>query len=113
MMRASTAVLALAALVGCGPPGAIGGVARNGIVAAGSLPQNLRGITFDNISSTCSASGGQRATEQLLDHPTIRVVFDSIGPACYATAIDELHAHGQTMGELVDSSAMKRYSLAQ
>jgi len=77
------------------------------------LPQNLRGITYDDISSHCATTQAQLDTEQSLDQPTIRVVFDPIKASCYGSAVANLDKYGYTMGELVDSSSMKRYTLAQ
>lgn len=78
-----------------------------------TLPQNLRGITYDDISSHCATTQAQLKTEQLLNQPAIRVVFDPIKASCYATAITNLDRYGYTMGELVDSSSMKRYTLSR
>jgi hypothetical protein len=94
-------------------------VSRNGATpplnanAASALPANLRGITYDDLSSTCSATKAQLHTERLLRHPTVRIVFDRVPPACYASGVARVDRYGQTMGELIDSSAMKAYSLAQ
>ncbi len=78
-----------------------------------SLPANLRAITFDDLSTTCAATAGQTATERLLKQPTIRIVFDAVGPECYRLGVRALAQYGYTMGELVDISAMKRYTLNQ
>jgi hypothetical protein len=75
-----------------------------------SLPENLRAITYDDLSTTCAATAAQIATERLLQQPTIRIVFDAVGPRCYRSGVRALAQYGYTMGELVDSSAMKRYS---
>lgn len=81
--------------------------------AVRSTPANLRGITYDDLSTTCAATAQQLASERLLNRPTIRVVFDPVAPSCYAGAVPALDRYGYTMGELVDSSAMKRYTLRQ
>jgi hypothetical protein len=78
-----------------------------------ALPAELRGITYDDISSTCGATPWQLETERRLSRPTVRVVFDRVAPRCYAGAVRQLDRYGYTMGELIDSSAMKRYSIAQ
>jgi hypothetical protein len=83
----------------------------NAVHARRSLPANLRGITYDDLSTTCASTPGQIAAERLLNQPTIRVVFDAVSPGCYRSGV--LHDYGYTMGELVDSSAMKRYTLGQ
>lgn len=77
------------------------------------LPPNLRGITYDDLSTTCAATPAQLRSERLLRDPSVRVVFDRVPPECYASTITHLDRYGYTMGELVDSSAMKQYSLAQ
>lgn len=80
---------------------------------ASALPASLRGITYDDFSSRCGVSSDELATVQALNHPTVRVVFDPIGPACYASGMQALHQSAYTMGELADSSSLKRYSLGQ
>ncbi|MBV8636507.1 MAG: hypothetical protein JO322_00340 [Candidatus Eremiobacteraeota bacterium] len=74
---------------------------------------NLRGITYDDISGTCSASSQELATEQALNNPTVRVVFDNVPASCYTSAIQSFDQYGRTMGELIDSSDMTSYSLSQ
>jgi hypothetical protein len=78
-----------------------------------ALPASLRGITYDDLSSRCGVSSDELATVQALNHPTVRVVFDPIGPSCYASGMQALHQSAYTMGELADSSSLKRYSLGQ
>jgi hypothetical protein len=107
-------IVAALVLAGCAS-------ARNGapaslphaMLARRALPANLRAITFDDLSTTCAATASQIATERLLKQPTIRIVFDAVGPACYRSGVLALAQYGYTMGELVDSSAMKRYTLGQ
>ncbi len=108
------------ALTGCGSmlplqhlPSAFGVARLRPSPASRSLPSNLRGITYDDVSSTCSATAAQIRTERLLQAPTIRVVFDRVAPRCYVSAIANLDGYGYTMGELIDSSALKNYSLPQ
>jgi hypothetical protein len=115
-MRLLSVLLVMLGVAACGRPG----IATHGPVlppaamhARRSLPANLRGITYDDLSSTCASTAGQIATERLLNQPTVRVVFDAVGPECYRTGMQALHRYGYTMGELVDSSAMKRYTLSQ
>jgi hypothetical protein len=80
---------------------------------ASALPASLRGITYDDLSSRCGVSSDELATVQALNHPTVRVVFDPIGPSCYTSGMQALHQSAYTMGELADSSSLKRYSLGQ
>ena len=115
----AVAVLFAVAAAGCsGTPGAAPpvGQAQQPVSAerrASALPVSLRGITYDDFSSRCGVSSDEIATVQALNHPTVRVVFDPIGPSCYASAMQTLHQSAYTMGELADSSSLKRYSLGQ
>jgi hypothetical protein len=108
--------LLLALLAGCSSPnGLLAPVAdhHTDAGAARSLPANLRGITYDDISAGCAATPQQIATAKRLSRPTIRVVFDRVAASCYRSATSALDGVAFTMGELVDSSAMKAYTLAQ
>ena len=119
-MRLLGVLLVTFGIAGCGGAGI---VSRSGLPqtaapsrqspARRSLPRNLRAITYDDLSSTCATTAEQIATERLLKLPTIRVVFDSVGPECYRSGVRALDQYGYTMGELVDSASMKRYTLAQ
>lgn len=75
------------------------------------LPHPLYGVTIDSIEElrpTLEALGS------LSQQPTARVVFDEYVPAgAYTAALRRIHAVSYVMGELVDSSAMSRYSVAQ
>jgi hypothetical protein len=105
--------LGLAACSSASVPAHVPALASAAVHARRSLPANLRGITYDDLSSTCAPTAGQIATERLLSRPTIRLVFDAVGPACYRQGVRAFDRYGFTMGELVDSSAMKHYTLAQ
>ncbi|HEY1978006.1 MAG TPA: hypothetical protein VGG89_15755 [Candidatus Baltobacteraceae bacterium] len=118
-MRRTIAVVLLLGVAACtgGPAGAppIAQMPQPGVAArnAFALPANLRGITYDDLSSRCGVSSDELATVKALNRPTVRVVFDPIGPSCYASGMHALHQSAHTMGELADSSSIKRYSLAQ
>jgi hypothetical protein len=114
-MLKPSALLATLCIAACSGPGIATHAAlpQEAASARRSLPANLRGITYDDLSTTCAQTAGQVATERLLNRPTIRVVFDAVGPECYRSGVRALRQYGYTMGELIDSSAMKRYTLAQ
>jgi hypothetical protein len=120
-MRRETAMvfLIVVAAAGCsGSPSAappLGQVSQPASAArrTAALPASLRGITYDDFSSRCGVSSDELATAQALNHPTVRVVFDPIGPSCYASGMQSLHQYAYTMGELADSSSLKRYSLGK
>ena len=74
------------------------------------LPSRLWGVTLDDVSDTAPIVA---SLEALPTKPTARVVFDpKTTPADYASAISALHPVSYLMGELVDSSAAKSYSVA-
>ncbi len=74
---------------------------------------NLRGITFDNVSNDCGATSSELTAEKALNDPTVRVVFDPGSASCYRSAMEAFHQYGHTMGQLIDSSEMPRYTLAR
>ncbi|HTA38589.1 MAG TPA: hypothetical protein VK760_05915 [Candidatus Acidoferrales bacterium] len=119
MRREIAIVVFIAVAAGCSgsPSGAppLGQVSQPASPArrASTLPASLRGITYDDLSSRCGVSSDELATVQALNHPTVRVVFDPIGPSCYTSGMQALHQSAYTMGELADSSSLKRYSLGQ
>jgi hypothetical protein len=120
-MRAKIAIVFLIAVAAAGcsgspsvaPPAGQVPQAVSAARRASALPASLRGITYDDFSSRCGVSSDELATVQALNHPTVRVVFDPIGPSCYASAMRTLHQSAYTMGELADSSSIKRYSLGE
>ena len=68
------------------------------------------GVTLDDVSDTAPIVA---SLEALPTKPIARVVFDpKTTPADYASAISALHPVSYLMGELVDSSAAKSYSVA-
>ena len=106
-MRREIAFVALivVAAAGCsGSPSAVPpvGQASHRSPAAhrtSALPASLRGITYDDLSTRCGASSDELATVQALNHPTVRVVFDQIGPSCYVSGMRALHQSAYTMGD--------------
>jgi hypothetical protein len=74
------------------------------------LPERLWGVTLDDVSNAGSIVA---SLEALPVKPIARVVFDrGTTPADYAGAIGALHPHAYLMGELVDSSDVKAYTIA-
>lgn len=96
------AALALAALSG---PAAGGRDERPPVVRA-----PLRGVTLESVDHL-----GQ-VEEALARHsrrPTARIVFQhGVGPAGYARAVRRLHDDADLMGELLDSTALRRTTVA-
>jgi hypothetical protein len=120
-MRREIFIVSFVVIAAAGCSGSPGGAPAGGQVPqavsdarrASALPGSLRGITYDDLSSRCGVSSDELATVQALNHPTVRVVFDPIGPSCYTSGMQALHQSAYTMGELADSSSLKRYSLDQ
>jgi hypothetical protein len=78
-------------------------------VASGPLPDRLWGVTLDDVSDVSSIVASLQA---LPTKPIARVNFDpGMQPADYASAIAALHPVSYLMGQPVDSSEMKRYSI--
>ncbi len=74
------------------------------------LPGSLSGVTLDDITAPAPIVASLAA---LPTKPIARVVFDpNTSPADYAGAISALHPVAYLMGELVDSSAARSYSVA-
>lgn len=79
-------------------------------------PAPLYGATLDNDSGAGNAKvAAQRASLDALPHmPTTRIVFDpGTKPANYEKAITALRPVSYIVGELEDSSALRRTSLTQ
>ncbi len=75
-----------------------------------ALPSKLYGVTIDDIEGIDVQVTALNALSQ---RPIARVVFDRIGPAYYAPALAKIYPVAWTMGEIVDSSDMRKYSLEQ
>ncbi len=75
-----------------------------------ALPGPLWGVTLDDVSDLAPMVASLKA---LPTRPIARVVFDpKTTPDDYADAVSALHPVSYLMGELVDSSAAKSYSVA-
>lgn len=81
------------------------------LARARPVPSPLRGVTVDavgNLPALVDALSRHGA------RPTVRIVFDpGTTPADYAPVIRALRPHAYIMGELVDSTALRRITLAQ
>ena len=72
----------------------------------------LYGVTVSNPWNQLPAI--ITSLKNLAKKPTTRIVFDEKVPASeYKNIVSQIHKVSGTMGELVDSSSMKQYSLAQ
>lgn len=75
-----------------------------------SVPSPIYGVTFDDVSN---AAAGTYALQQIAKVPTVRVVFDKGEKASYYKGpITQFRSAAYVMGEVVDSSYMKSYSLS-
>lgn len=104
-MRATVlAVLAVAAalVVGLGP-------ARAASDGPRKLPSPMLGVTLDTVAHLPETIEALAALPVM---PVARVVFDRGPVSMYTAAVDELRPVAFLMGELVDSSDFRRYSLA-
>jgi len=74
------------------------------------LPLPLHGLTLESVSPlgpTVRAIAAHRV------QPVVRIVFQhDLGPAAYAPAVDRLRPHAYLMGEILDSTAVRRTSIA-
>ncbi|MFM8313841.1 MAG: hypothetical protein ACKOA8_06110 [Deltaproteobacteria bacterium] len=76
-----------------------------------ALPDKLYGVTIDSISSLPATLD---ALSSLSKKPMTRIVFDEWQPATlYTSAVSQIYSKSYVLGEILDSSAMKQYSLAQ
>jgi len=108
-------ILAAAALL------ALGGAARSQSFAVWghaplpktadrALPAALRGVTIDSTAQLSATIASVRALRSV---PTVRLVLDpGTTPGDYAPAISHLRGAAYVMGELLDSEAVKGFSVA-
>lgn len=69
----------------------------------------MYGVTVDNIQNISLVV---ESLKNLSKKATARVVFDEgMGPDYYASAVSQIHAVSDVMGEIADSSTMKSYTL--
>ncbi len=75
------------------------------------VPTPLRGVTVDSIDKLPALV---EAVSAHSIRPTVRIVFDpGTLPSDYMPVIMALHPHAYIMGELVDSTALRRMTSAQ
>lgn len=74
------------------------------------VPAPIYGVTFDDVSSVAAKV---TALSNLVKVPTVRVVFDKgTGASNYKTPIQRFRPEAYIMGELIDSSYMRGYTLS-
>ena len=79
------------------------------IASIRAVPSPMRGVTIDSVANLPAIV---EAVQGLSSKPTIRLVFDpGTTPADYASAVTALRPHAYLMGELVDSTALRRISV--
>lgn len=102
-LRATAAmVLAMALVVGHGP-------ARAAADGPRKLPSPMVGVTLDTVEHLPETIEALAALPVM---PVARIVFDRGPVGLYTAAVDDLRPVAFLMGELVDSSDVRRYSLA-
>ena len=80
------------------------------IAAGRALPDRLRGITIDSTDRLTATVLSVRALRAV---PTVRLVLDpGTTPGDYAPAISHLRPAAYVMAELLDSEAMRGFSVA-
>ena len=93
-------------LSGMGSPAAFGGT-----IAGRSVPSPIYGVTLDDVSKPAAEVN---SLGQMAQVPTARIVFDAgVRPSYYLKPIQQLRNVAYIMGELVDSSYMKQYTVNQ
>ena len=72
-----------------------------------SVPTPIYGVTFDDVSRV---SAEVKTLDSIAHVPTVRVVFDrGEPPSYYKGPIQQFRPYSYVMGELIDSSYMKRF----
>jgi hypothetical protein len=93
-------------LSGTGSPAAFGGT-----IAGRSVPSPIYGVTLDDVSKPAAEVN---SLGQMAQVPTARIVFDAgVRPSYYLKPIQQLRNVAYIMGELVDSSYMRQYTVNQ
>jgi len=78
---------------------------------AAGIPAPIYGVTVDDIRNN---SATVAALTNLSKKMTVRIVFDpGMSPSDYETAVNQIHNVSYIIGQPVDSSSMKRYSVEQ
>ncbi len=104
---AVAACLALGLALGLAPGPASGGAED---ASARPLAKPLRGVTLESVDRLDEV---EQALARHRRRPTARIVFQhGSGPADYARAVRRLHDDASLMGEILDSTAVRRTSVA-
>jgi len=85
--------------------------ARGGTLTGRSVPSPIVGVSLDDVSNTAAQVN---SLSRLARAPTARIVFDKgVNPSYYLKPIQQLRGVAYIMGELADSSYMKKYTVSQ
>lgn len=75
------------------------------------LPFPVWGVTIDDTSNISSQVSALNALPRKPGLPTVRVVFDKIAASNYTSPLSALRPAAYIMGELADSSDVRKYSI--
>src|SRR6267378_5828765 len=85
--------------------------ARGGTLTGRSVPSPIYGVTLDDVSNSAAQVN---SLSRLARAPTARIVFDKgVSPSYYLKPVQQLRGVAYIMGELADSSYMKKYTVSQ
>jgi hypothetical protein len=91
--------------------GTVSPAAFGGTIAGRSVPSPIYGVTLDDVSKPAAEVN---SLSQMAQVPTARIVFDAgVRPSYYLKPIQQLRNVAYIMGELVDSSYMRQYTVNQ
>ncbi len=86
---------------------ALGALPAHAQIAGRPVPAPIYGVTLDDVSNVASEVN---ALSKIIRVPTVRVVFDKGSSASsYKSPIQQLRPVAYVMGELIDSSYMRRF----
>jgi hypothetical protein len=84
--------------------------AANAQITGRTVPGPIYGVTFDDVGSV---NAKVTSLSNIAKVPTVRVVFDKgTGASNYKTPIQRFRPEAYVMGELIDSSYMKGYTVS-
>lgn len=105
LVSAASAALAALAVAPVMPP-----TASPAVAAAQGRPARVWGVTLDDVTRSRALAASLGALPR---RPTARVVFDpGEAPSSYAVAVRRLHRVADVLGQPVDSSETRSYSVA-
>ncbi len=100
-------VLACLALGGLAGPASSGGDERS----SGTPTEPVRGVTLETVGRLAEL---EQALARHSRRPTARIVFQrGTGPARYARVVRRLHDDADLMGEILDSTAVRRTTVRE